>query len=126
AGALCWAEDIQRTVRKKEREALLAIIGEKAYAFALRKSLFFHSFFTDLPRENFRALSLPKRAMAAGRWCLMSCLCGLAGDLKRRFLLKFPPRDGWTRESLVEWEGPLEGIWELIDRLRGRLEGAAP
>ncbi|MDR0678770.1 MAG: SctK family type III secretion system sorting platform protein [Puniceicoccales bacterium] len=126
AGALYWAEDVQRTVRKGEREALLAAIGERAYAFALRKSLFFHSLLAGLPREGFEMLSLPKRVVATGRWCLMACLNGLAGDLKHRFLLKFPSRGDWAKESLADREGPLERVWELVDRLRGRLEGATP
>jgi hypothetical protein len=123
AGALLCADAVQRVVLRKEREALVNTIGAEAYHFSLRRSLFFAPLLFPLPQKRFAAMSLPKRAAAAGKWCVTACLDGLSADATHRFLLKFPAKSGW---HAAEKDGPLDAAWRLMERLYGRLEKIEP
>jgi hypothetical protein len=96
AGAAICADEIRHTILKKEREALLRVVGDEIYRFALRKAVFFHP--KNIRHDLFpgRDKSLPVRVMITGKFCIATCLCDLPEALLTRFQLKFRPGENWA------------------------------
>ncbi|MDR2667788.1 MAG: SctK family type III secretion system sorting platform protein [Puniceicoccales bacterium] len=120
AGALVCSSEIQVVVTNRSHHSLLGTIGDEAYGFALRKTVFFADEIARLSRKDIPAASLPRRVATVGRWCVASCLHGMAKDVKRRFVLKFPEGSGW-KLAIDLADEPLEEAWNLVERLRARI-----
>ena len=121
-GALICYEEIQIVVMRGEHASLVAAIGEEAYGFAMRKTVFFFREIEKLRKKELPGSPLQRRVAIAGRWCLATCLHGLSADVRRRFTLKFQANSGWKMAMNLANE-PLEEAWNLTEKLHARFVG---
>ncbi|MDR2677566.1 MAG: Yop proteins translocation protein K [Puniceicoccales bacterium] len=118
AGTAVYADEIRRTILRKERDELLRVIGEEVYRFALRKAIFFQP--KNIRRESFpsRDKPLPVRVMVAGKFCVAVCLCDLPEALLTRFQLKFRPSENWAFPKFRKRF--TERIWAFLENILAR------
>ncbi|MDR2341212.1 MAG: Yop proteins translocation protein K [Puniceicoccales bacterium] len=118
AGAAIWSDEIRRTILKKEREALIHVIGNEIYRFSLRKALFFQP--KNIRRDQIPGLDkpLPVRLMIAGKFCVATCLCDLPEALLMRFQLKFRPGENWAFPKFRK--GFTDRVWTFLENILTR------
>ncbi|MDR1435810.1 MAG: SctK family type III secretion system sorting platform protein [Puniceicoccales bacterium] len=124
AGAIICSSEIQLVVQRGEHCKILEAIGDEAYGFAIRRTVFFADAIARLSHMELHGHTPSKRAAEAGRWCVSACLDGLAADVKKRFALKFPAGRGWQSAAKAP-AGPVEDAWSLVSALLARVDGGA-
>jgi hypothetical protein len=118
AGTAICADEIRHTILKKEREALIRVLGHEIYRFALRKAIFFHPKNIRKDLLPGRGKPLPTRVMITGKFCVAACLCDLPEALLARFQLKFRPGENW---AFPKFRKHFTGhIWAFLENILTR------